>query len=269
MKKRKSNENANTDKIPHLNLQVKQKKKKKNYSFFINDNLLNQPLGIKNNIIDQSKYNILTFLPKALLFQFYRLANDYFLIIAIIQCIGVISPLGPSTAIAPLFFVISVSLIREGIEDYDRHKYDNQLNSEPVTVFKENKWLKSSSGDLLVGELVIVLKDYPFPADLILLDSNLPEGACFIETGTLDGEKTLKNRLANKLTSGIVKMGNVNLNEIEVPLMEGKIECDSASADLYKFDGTIEIKIHLKKPIKDKISLDAKQILLKGIFLII
>lgn len=47
-------------------------------------------------------------------------ANFYFLIIAILQSIKIISPLTPFTAIAPLVMVISVSLLRETLEDQVR-----------------------------------------------------------------------------------------------------------------------------------------------------
>ena len=260
-------EKSNKKKKTEDKLLVTEQNKKKSYNFFVNSNEKNVPLKIKSNVIDQSKYNLLTFLPKALLYQFYRLANDYFLIIAILQSIPAISPLSASTAIVPIAFVISVSILREGFEDYNRHQYDNQLNSEPVITYKGNRWLKSTSGELLVGELVIVKQNDPFPADLILLDSSLPEGACFIETGTLDGEKTLKNKIANKNTTGIVTLEkDNNVLNAKIPMIEGKIECDNASPELYKFDGALELTISQKKKAKEeKISLDAKQILLKGI----
>jgi hypothetical protein len=44
--------------------------------------------------------------------------------IAVIQSISIISPLNPATAIAPLVFVVAVSMIREGIEDFIRYKSD-------------------------------------------------------------------------------------------------------------------------------------------------
>lgn len=44
--------------------------------------------------------------------------------IAIVQSISIISPLNPGTAIAPLVFVIAVSMIREAIEDYIRYRSD-------------------------------------------------------------------------------------------------------------------------------------------------
>jgi len=49
--------------------------------------------------------------------QFKRYANIYFLVVAILQSIPAISPLNPLSAIAPLVFVISLSMIREGYED--------------------------------------------------------------------------------------------------------------------------------------------------------
>jgi hypothetical protein len=66
----------------------------------------------KSNYISTNKYNLLTFLPIALLTQFKRYANIYFLVCAILQSIPVISPLQPFSAVAPLTFVITLSLIR-------------------------------------------------------------------------------------------------------------------------------------------------------------
>lgn len=70
------------------------------------------------NRIDTAKYNVLTFLPKAILLQFLRLSNVVFLINAVLQSIPIISSISPITAIGPLGFVLAVSLLREGYEDY-------------------------------------------------------------------------------------------------------------------------------------------------------
>jgi magnesium-transporting ATPase (P-type) len=172
---------------------------KKLYQFYINDNIKNKnEYHFKDNKVDTTKYNCITFLPKSLLYQFMRLANVYFLICAIIQCIPEISPLGPATAIVPLVIVLSVSLIREGYEDCKRARLDKEQNSEPAEVYRNGIWEQCKSGDLEIGELVEVKNDGTFPADLILIDSIFEDGSCFIETGSLDGEKNIKNEKFSK-----------------------------------------------------------------------
>lgn len=76
-----------------------------------------------------TKYNIFTFLPLALIRQFKRYANIYFLVSALLQCIPLISPLLPFSAVAPLLFVIGLSMAREGYEDLKRYKNDKKGNS--------------------------------------------------------------------------------------------------------------------------------------------
>ena len=86
-------------------------KKLKLYEFYINNSLKNkEEYHFKDNSVDTTKYNIITFLPKALLYQFMRVANIYFLCCAVLQCIPLISPLGAQTALVPIIIVLSVSL---------------------------------------------------------------------------------------------------------------------------------------------------------------
>lgn len=241
----------------------KSEKEHKLHKFFINDNDENKIYRHKDNTINTTKYNFITFLPKALLFQFMRLANIYFLIIAIIQCIPVLSPLTPSTAIAPIAFVLTVSLIREALEDYSRYKYDNLLNKEAVLVFRNDCWKEIKSGDVMIGELVLVEEEKAFPSDLILLDSNLNDGLCYIETATLDGEKTLKLKKSEKSTSGYFNNGEKWKNKFN---LKGTCTIDPPSPELYKLDGKLEICLgdSASRIVKVNLPLDAKQLLLKG-----
>ena len=200
------------------------------YEFYINDPDKNtNELGFKNNTISTTKYNAITFLPKALLYQFIRLANIYFVFIAVIQSIPIISPLGAATAIAPLVFVLTVSLIREAVEDLKRRRLDNEQNSNEVETYKNGEWVKIKSGNLRMGEIIRVKKDGVFPSDLMLIDSNLQDGVCFIETGTLDGEKTLKIKNAPNFTKGKFSKlcdnnKNVNINDLNNNLVKINIE---------------------------------------------
>ena len=235
------------------------------YKFYINNTTSNISIyNYKNNKIDTTKYTILTFLPKALFLQFVRLANIYFLVCAILQCIPIISPLSPATAVVPLVIVLSVSIIREGIEDYSRASLDKQQNNEETTAYRDHNWEKITSGELYVGEIVEVLQDNTFPADLILIDSELPGGICFIETGTLDGEKTLKQKEAPKETREKFKENNEKIQKFEI---FGEVIADMPNPALYQLNGRMELsyKISSEKNTEIyKIPLDAKQLLLKG-----
>ena len=229
------------------------------YNFYINDNQKNKEVyNFKNNKIDTTKYNIFTFIPKGLLYQFMRLANVYFLFTAILQCIPIISPLGSATALVPIIFVLTVSLIREAYEDCKRANLDKIQNSVKCKVYRNNLWEDIESGNLEMGEIVIVEQDEIFPADLVLLDSPLPEGICFIETGSLDGEKTLKQKNPSPLTSGKFSCDE---KYVDILSLDGNCICDQPNSELYFLNGKIEANLNgefLKFPI------DQKQLLLKG-----
>ena len=241
------------------------------YQFYINNAEKNKlELHFKSNELDTRKYNCITFLPKALFFQFNRPANIYFLITAILQCIPMISPLNPTSAILPLVIVLSASLIREGMEDYARGKLDKQQNEEKCDIYNPNtnKWEETQNGKLYVGDIISVLENETFPADIILIDSSLPEGICYIETGTLDGEKTLKLKESSIQTGGWLNLGGEKKKEFQ---LSGIVFADRPNPELYQLNGKMHLKyldnieeVNNNNLIKCDVPLDSKQLLLKG-----
>ena len=84
--------------------------------------------------------------------QFKRIANIYFLVIAILQTISIISPLNPATAWIPLVVVLAISMIREGFEDYQRYISDKELNYETVTkVWREGQFKEVVWSEVAIG----------------------------------------------------------------------------------------------------------------------
>ena len=159
-----------------------------------------------------------------------RLANVYFLFTAILQCIPIISPLTSATALIPILFVLTVSLIREAYEDCKRASLDKVQNSVKCKVYRNDSWIDIESGDLNIGEIVIVEQEAFFPADLVLLDSPLPEGICYIETGSLDGEKSLKQKNPSPSTIGKFSKNGKYFELIDI---KGKCTCDQPNQELY------------------------------------
>ena len=161
-------------------LDTKEDKKEQFLEFYINDNNKNKIYKLKDNRITTTKYNIFTFIPKGLLYQFSRLSNVYFLFTAIIQSIPLISPLTSITAIVPLIFVLGVSMIRELIEDLVRNNYDNLNNEEEIIVLRNNKFVRAMSKTLRYEEIILVYENKNIPADMILIDSGFSEGICYV-----------------------------------------------------------------------------------------
>ena len=231
------------------------------YQFYINDPQRNQlEYQFKKNKINTRKYNWITFVPHALLIQFARPANIYFLVSAILNCIPQISPISPITAILPLIIVLAVSLIREAIEDCQRASLDRQQNNEPTLAYINNRWTETISGDLNIGDLVLVVQEQTFPADLILIDSKLNDGLCFIETATLDGEKTLKQKVSPKELAGKLQ-GNGEM-PIEGFNISGHVITDPPNQDLYLLSKIMKLSFNGSQEMT--IPLSAKQLLLKG-----
>ncbi|KAF3767296.1 hypothetical protein M406DRAFT_89812 [Cryphonectria parasitica EP155] len=89
-----------------------------------------------SNAIRTSRYNVFDFFPKQLFFQFSRLGNFYFLCVGIPQTIPGISTTGNVTTILPLLFFVLLTIIKEGYDDYKRHRLDKVENAQPVTVLR-------------------------------------------------------------------------------------------------------------------------------------
>lgn len=109
-----------------------------------------------SNYVSTTKYNILTFLPYSLILQFRRYANFYFLACAILQSIPTISPLSPLSAVLPLVFVLTLSMAREGFEDYKRWKSDKASNSSMTHVYNSKNLNNVAWSSIRPGDLVKV-----------------------------------------------------------------------------------------------------------------
>lgn len=83
-----------------------------------------------NNDITSARYSPYTFLPRQLYAQFSKIANIYFLTVAILQMIPSWSTTGTYTTIIPLLIFISISILREGYDDWRRHLQDNKENNQ-------------------------------------------------------------------------------------------------------------------------------------------
>uniref|UniRef100_A0A3P8S9Y0 Phospholipid-transporting ATPase n=1 Tax=Amphiprion percula TaxID=161767 RepID=A0A3P8S9Y0_AMPPE len=212
------------------------------------------PQRYPDNRIVSSKYTFWNFIPKNLFEQFRRIANFYFLVIFLVQLI-IDTPTSPVTSGLPLFFVITVTAIKQGYEDWLRHKADCSINECPVDVVQQGKVVRTQSHKLRVGDIVVVREDETFPCDLILLSSSRHDGTCYVTTASLDGESSHKTYYAVPDTMAF-------RTEQEVDSLHATIECEQPQPDLYKFVGRINIYKDKEEPVARP--LGAENLLLRG-----
>ena len=208
----------------------------------------------EDNFIKTSRYTFFNFIPMSLFYQFKRHANIYFLFCAIIQCFPAISPLNPMTAIAPFVLVLTISMVREGIEDYYKHMNDEKENVERVLTFKDKDYKEELSRNLQVGDIIKVDEYSLIPADILMLSCSNLNKMAYIETANLDGEKNLKPKFCVGTIFNIFKDAN---NFVRI---RGKIVCDKPNSDLNFFNGRIKLTSNID------VAVSVKQLLFKGNF---
>lgn len=177
-----------------------------------------------DNAVTLSRYTVWTFLPKQLKAQFSKVANCYFMVVAIMQMIPSWLTTGRFTTIIPLLVFMLVLVAREGYDDWRRHSHDKEENATATRVVAAAaelplpspnslqhflaELLSFSSGglarhglraqprqwrDVAVGDIVEVREGEWVPADLVLLAVDGDEA--YVETMALDGETNLKTRV--------------------------------------------------------------------------
>jgi magnesium-transporting ATPase (P-type) len=189
---------------------------------------------LKNNRVSTSKYNVVNFLPKAILIQFFRIYNFYFLFTVILQGIPEVSTQPVYLAALPFVFVIGISVVRELIEEIKRRRQDKKVNNTPVKVLSGNKFHECKWSELKVGDVLLIHEDETFPADLLLIQCSDNYGTAYIQTMTLDGERALKSRQA--YTEVADRMAKKSMGPSKLKL---HLKCEKPNNKIYQFEGQL------------------------------
>ncbi|KAF8882850.1 hypothetical protein BD779DRAFT_1612401 [Infundibulicybe gibba] len=197
------------------------------------------------NIVRNQKYNVFTFLP---IFFF----NLYFLLVALSQFVPALKIGFILTYIAPLAFVLFVTMGKEAYDDYKRNLRDREANSQKYLILEppppgdssalssESVYLNTHantrsvpSSSLKVGDLIRLEKNQRVPADLVLLRTSDASGTCFIRTDQLDGETDWKLRVAVPECQ--------KLEEDDLIHLDAEIYADAPTKDIHSFIGTFTL----------------------------
>uniref|UniRef100_A0A3Q1ARH9 Phospholipid-transporting ATPase n=1 Tax=Amphiprion ocellaris TaxID=80972 RepID=A0A3Q1ARH9_AMPOC len=204
-----------------------------------------------SNAIKTTKYTLLLFIPMNLFEQFHRLANIYFVGLAILNFIPVVNAFQPEVALIPICVILSLTALKDAWEDFRRYQSDRKLNNTPCLIYsrKEKQFMERRWKDVRVGDFVKVVCNEIVPADLLLLHTSDPNSVCHIETANLDGETNLKQRT---VVSGLLN------SEFEPESFSGIVVCEKPNNNLNHF------KCYVEKPDKERAGAGIESLLLRG-----
>lgn len=208
------------------------------------------------NVVSNAKYTPWSFLPRTLYNEFSFFFNIYFLLVALSQIIPVLRIGYMSSYIAPLAFVVSVSLGKEALDDIARRRRDAEANSEEFTVLSLGRSnameATKKSRDLKVGDVLKMRKNQRLPADVVILKS-------ISNDTTSDGKQS---------ADGVPEVGTVDLLGEDQGPSESATDAsagtptadDSSGSDTFirtdQLDGETDWKLRLPSALSQALSLD-------------
>jgi len=95
---------------------------------------------------------------------------------------------------------------------------------------RKAKFQRDAWKSLRVGDFVRIYNNDELPADVIILSTSDPEGACYVETKNLDGETNLKYRQA-------LRCGRTLRHARDCERAQFWIESEAPQPNLYKYNG--------------------------------
>ncbi|PIN21368.1 P-type ATPase [Handroanthus impetiginosus] len=193
----------------------------------------NDKSDFSGNEIRTSKYTLLNFLPKNLFIQFHRVAYLYFLAIAALNQLPPLAVFGRTVSLFPLLFVLTVTAVKDGYEDWRRHRSDRNENNREALVLQSDEFRPKRWKKIQAGEVVKICSDETIPCDMVLLGTSDPSGIAYIQTMNLDGESNLKTRYARQETNKLI---------VEGMTISGIIMCEQPNRNIYEFMANMELK---------------------------
>jgi len=207
------------------------------------------PENKEPNIVKNQKYNVITFIPLVLYNEFKLFFNLFFLLTAVTQFIPPLQTGYLISYIGPLALVLSITAIKEFVDDFLRYRRDKEANSAPYRLIT-GKTVPSSA--LKVGDIIEVHSNQHIPADLVLLYTSEPTGSVFIRTDQLDGETDWKLRKAIRYTQKY-ESDHGNLVTLH---SSAKILANPPLENIYEFEGVFVMEKENGEVIKEPLTLE-------------
>ena len=111
-----------------------------------------------SNVINNCKYTWYSFIPMVLFNQFKYFFNLFFLLTALSQIIPALRVGFLISFVAPLVFVLAVTMIKEFYDDLQRYRKDSEINQTTFQQLNlEGGVIKRiEAGKIKVGDLIVL-----------------------------------------------------------------------------------------------------------------
>uniref|UniRef100_A0A3P8VKI9 Phospholipid-transporting ATPase n=1 Tax=Cynoglossus semilaevis TaxID=244447 RepID=A0A3P8VKI9_CYNSE len=175
------------------------------------------------NAIKNQKYNLFTFVPGVLYNQFKFFLNLYFLVVALSQFVPSLKIGYLYTYWVPLVFVLTVTMVREAVDEVRRYQRDKEMNSQLYSKLTVRGSFNVKSSDIQVGDLIIVEKVLNYIV-------------------TLDGETDWKLKVAVCCTQRLPAVGDLFSISAFVYAQKPQLDIHSFEGNFTRED--VEPRIH-------------------------
>jgi len=214
--------------------------------------------GGKDNAVYTTKYNLLTFLPIAIREQFRRNGNVYFLCIGGLMLVGEYYPdlyntsVNPWTTLGPLAFVVTISLLQEGMADLKRRTSDFDNNNHPCVVLRRdddigkcNRIKNIYDGNDIIVKLLTQVKP---SARRKSLDIASPSMADNVSTANIAFASTKRKDIR---VGEIVLIRNREMVPADIVILGSSGENGSAYVETSQIDGETNLKLRKSPKLPD------------------
>jgi phospholipid-translocating ATPase len=86
-----------------------------------------EPPNQQRNLVSNTKYNLISFVPVVLFNQFKFFLNMFFLLTALTQLVPALKVGLVITYLGPLLLVLTLTMAKEAVDDYKRYRRDLEV----------------------------------------------------------------------------------------------------------------------------------------------
>eukprot|EP00931_Biecheleriopsis_adriatica_P065519 TRINITY_DN40033_c0_g1_i1.p1 TRINITY_DN40033_c0_g1~~TRINITY_DN40033_c0_g1_i1.p1 ORF type:complete len:1132 (+),score=166.07 TRINITY_DN40033_c0_g1_i1:42-3398(+) len=203
-----------------------------------------EKVALASNAVCTTRFTLLTWLPKSLWCQFHRIANLYFVLVALLSTLPIFWQGSKSASkVSVVCCILLAQAVKDLYEDRKRLKDDRVENNRPCVRYRQDSGDVSSVEwrELRAGEFVLLREGDLIPADIVVLATSETSNICYVSTKSLDGETNLKMRQAvqcfrrklGETRSETEALSRINSVDLDVAL-------NPAMASLAEMDGFIK-----------------------------